>query len=378
MLQTPKEKIRVIVVDDSPTMRNFLASILTEAGMNVLATGCDGRDALHLVKELKPDVITLDIRMPNMDGFDATRRIMREQPTPIVIVTGSMKYEDVDLTFQALQAGALAVVNKPGLADPQTCEKVVQTVQTMSGVHVIHHWGTRQSVPSKPTPATLGGVNSRLMDISRYPELKVIGIASSTGGPSALAAVLGDLPADYPLPILVVQHVSPGFTTGLVEWLGSVTKMPVDVADYGDKLKPGTIVFAPDDYHLQVTRSGEIELSHSPAYKGLRPSANPLFEALAQYYGKKALGIVLTGMGDDGANGIELLHHAGGLTIAQDKESCVVYGMPNAAVVRNAIDAQMNLTEIASFLRYVGETKMKSLKSGTVSDEYYAKIYHPQ
>src|SRR6185503_751813 len=120
MTQTPKEKIRVVVVDDSPTVRNFLASILTEAGMNVLATGNDGRDAVRLVKELKPDVITLDIRMPNMDGFEATRQIMREQPTPIVIVTGSMKYHDVELTFQALQAGALVVLNKPGLADPQT------------------------------------------------------------------------------------------------------------------------------------------------------------------------------------------------------------------------------------------------------------------
>ena len=377
MLLPPKQKIRVIVVDDSLTMRNFLASILTDAGMDVIATGGDGRDALRLVKDLKPDVVTLDIRMPNMDGFDATRRIMREQPTPIVLVTGSMKYEDVDLTFQALQAGALAVINKPGLADPQTCEKVVQTVRTMSGVHVIHHWGTRQSTAPKPKPSTLGGVNSRLMDVSRYPELKVIGIASSTGGPSALAAVLRDLPADYPLPILVVQHVSPGFTTGMVEWLGSVTKMPVDVAAHGDKLKAGTIFFAPDDYHLRVNRCGEIELSHSPAYKGLRPSANPLFESMAQYYGKKSLGIILTGMGDDGANGMELLHHAGGLTIAQDKESCVVYGMPNEAVLRNAVDAQMNLTEIESFLKYVGETKMNSLRQGTVSDDHFAKIHHP-
>lgn len=364
MLQTPREKIRVVVVDDSPTVRNFLAFILTEAGMDVLATGSDGCDAIHLVKELKPDVITLDIRMPKMDGFEATRRIMREQPTPIVIVSGSMKYHDVELTFQALQAGALAVLNKPGLSDPQTCEKVVQTVQAMAGVHVIHHWGRQQSVSSNKPKTTLDRMAPRLMDVSRYQDLKVIGIASSTGGPSALAAVLGDLPADYPLPILVVQHVSPGFTTGLVEWLGSVTKMQVDVATYGDRLKPGTIVFAPDDYHLQVTQSGEFELAHSPAYKGLRPSANPLFESLARHYGKKSVGIILTGMGDDGANGMESLHNAGGLTIAQNKESCVVYGMPNEAVIRNAVDAQMNLTEIASFLKYLGDIKMSSLKIG--------------
>jgi len=361
MPQIHKSNIRVVIVDDSPTVRNFLASILTEAGMDVIATGNDGRDAVRLVKELKPDVITLDIRMPHMDGFEATRQIMREQPTPIVIVSGSMKYHDVELTFQALQSGALAVLKKPGLADPQTCERLVQTVQAMSGVRVIHHWGSRQSAAPK-SKSMLDGKNARLVDISRCQDIKVIGIASSTGGPSALAAVLGDLSADYPLPILVVQHVSAGFTTGLVEWLGSVTKMQVDIATFGDRLKPGTISFAPDDYHLQVTRSGEIELSHDPAYKGLRPSANPLFGSLAKYYGKKSLGIILTGMGDDGANGMELLHQAGGLTIAQDKESCVVYGMPNEAVLRNAVDAQMGLGEIASFLKYLGEVKMNLLK----------------
>jgi len=361
MPQTKKTNLRVVIIDDSPTMRSFLASILTEAGMSVLATGVDGEDAVRLVKELKPDVLTMDLRMPNMDGLEATRRIMREQPTPIVIVTGSMKYQDVDLTFQAMRAGALAVVNKPGISDPQTCEKVIQTVQAMAGVHVIHHWGKTQHVPSKAKANLEDGI-SRLVDISRYPEIRVIGIASSTGGPSALAAVLGDLPADYPLPILAVQHVSPGFTSGLAEWLGSVTKMQVDIATHGDRLKPGTITFAPDDYHLQINQRGEIELSHAPAYKGLRPSANPLFESLAQHYGKKALGVILTGMGDDGANGMELLHQAGGLTVAQNQESCVVYGMPHEAVLRNAIDAQMNLEEIALFLKRIGVAKKNAFK----------------
>lgn len=362
MPQTPKNNLRVVIIDDSPTVRSLLVSILTEAGMSVLATGVDGEDAVRLVKKLKPDVLTMDIRMPNMDGLEATRRIMREHPTPIVIITGSMKYQDVDLTFQAMRAGALAVVNKPGLSDPQTCEKVVQTVRTMAGVHVIHHWGRNQHAPQKARVSLDDGI-SRLVDLTRNPEIRVIGIASSTGGPSALAAVLGDLPVDYPIPILVVQHVSPGFTSGLAEWLGSVTKMQVDVATHGDRLKPGTITFAPDDYHLQANQRGEIELSHSPAYKGLRPSANPLFESLAQHFGKKSVGIVLTGMGDDGANGMESLHQAGGLTVAQNKESCVVYGMPHEAVLRNAIDSQMNLAEIALFLKRIGEAKMNTFKT---------------
>lgn len=326
--------------------------------MAVLATGSNGRDAVRLVKELTPDVITMDIRMPGMDGFEATREIMRDHPVPIVMVTGNLKHEDLDLTFQALEAGALAVVNKPGLADPETCEKVAQTVRTMAGVGVVHHWGMPRSAPGAKEKVAVDGWTARTFDLAHFSDVRVVGIAASTGGPSALSAVLGDLPANYPLPILVVQHVSLGFTGGLVEWLGSVTKMRVDVAEHGDRLKAGVIVLAPDDYHLQVNLRGEIELSRGPAYKGLRPSANPLFESLAYVYGKKAVGIVLTGMGDDGAAGLELLHQAGGLTIAQDKNSCVVYGMPHEAVARNAIDRQMNLDGIALFLKQLGETSV--------------------
>lgn len=359
MPPTAKKTIRVVIIDDSPTVRGLLTSILGEAGMEILAVGVNGLDAVKLVKEHRPDVITMDIDMPRMDGLEATRRIMREQPTPIVIVTGSMKHHDVDLTFQAMQAGALAVVNKPGLSDPQTCEKVVQTVRNMAGVHVIHHWGQVQS--AAPKPRGNDGI-SRLVDGSRTQNIRIIGIASSTGGPSALAAVLGDLLPDYPLPILVVQHVSPGFTVGLVEWLGSVCKIRVDIGVHGEKLKPATVTLAPDDYHLQVNQRGEIELSHAPAYKGLRPSANPLFESLANHYGKKALGIILTGMGDDGADGMEQLHKAGSLTIAQDEKSCVVYGMPHEAVIRNAIDTQMNLDEIAGFLKLLGQARANTFK----------------
>ena len=365
MPRKAKDQIRVVIIDDSPTMRGLLTSILAEAGLKVVASGTNGLEAVALVKQHKPDVITMDINMPQMDGLEATRRIMREQPTPIVIITGSMKYHDINLTFQAMRAGALAVVNKPGLDDPQTCEKVVQTVQNMADVHVIHHWGTVQSPPPPRSPEK-DGVLPRSMDLLGHPEICVVGIAASTGGPSALAAVLGDLPADYPFPILAVQHVSNGFTVGLVEWLGSVTKIPVNVAGHGEKLKPGSVTFPPDDYHLQVNPRGEVELSHSPAYKGLRPSANPLFESLARCYGKKALGIILTGMGDDGANGMEQLHQAGGLTIAQDKKSCVVYGMPHEAVLRNAIDRQMNPQEIGLLLKQLGKANVFKGKNGVL------------
>jgi two-component system chemotaxis response regulator CheB len=254
------------------------------------------------------------------------------------------------------------MVNKPEISNPKACEEIVQAVRVMSDVRVIHHWGnSHQDVPKKALANQDERISS-IVDISRFREIKVIGIASSTGGPSALSAVLGDLPADYPLPILAVQHVSPGFTSGLAEWLRTVVKIQVNVAAHGEKFKRGAIVFAPDDYHLQANSRGETELSRAPAYKGLRPSANPLFESLAHHYGKKSVGIVLTGMGDDGADGLEMLHQAGGLTIAQDRESCVVYGMPREAAVRNAIDAQMSLEDIALFLRRIGEAKKNASK----------------
>lgn len=345
--------IRVVIVDDSPTVQSLLKSILGDAGMTVLATGKNGREAVQLVKKHRPDVITMDIRMPHMDGLEATRQIMREQPTPIVVITGSSQMQDVDLTFQAMQAGALAVIKKPGISDPQTCANVAQTVQNMAGVHVIHHWGSvkKKAVP-KPTPQIK---TMQRLDPASCAQVKIIGIASSTGGPSALAAVLGELPANYPLPILVVQHVSPGFTRGLVSWLNSVLKLRVEIAIRGNRPTPGTVTLAPDDYHLKVNKNGEIELSQAEPYKGLRPSGNPLFTSLAQHYGKTALGIVLTGMGDDGADGITLLHQTGAPTIAQDEQSCVVYGMPHQAVLRNAIDTQMNPQEIGLFLQQLGD-----------------------
>lgn len=346
--------IRVVIVDDSLTVQSLLSTILGDAGMTILATGRNGRDAVRLAKEHRPDVITMDIRMPHMDGLEATRQIMREQPTPIVVITGSTQMQDADLTFQAMQAGALAVIKKPGMSDPQTFEKVARTVKNMAGVHVIHHWGSVKKKTPKPVPQVKA---LRRLDPASCAHVKVIGIASSTGGPSALAAVLGELPADYPLPVLVVQHVSPGFTHGLVSWLSSVIKLRVEVATNGNRLSPGTVTLAPDDYHLQINKRGEIELSRAETYKGLRPSANPLFASLAKHYGKTALGIVLTGMGDDGADGISLLHQTGAPTIAQDEQSCVVYGMPQQAMLRNAIDTQMNPQEIGLFLKQLGEIK---------------------
>jgi two-component system chemotaxis response regulator CheB len=351
MPSTTPNPIRVVVIDDSPTMRQLLAAVLRQAGnIEVVGMGGDGEEAVRLVKRLHPHVMTLDVQMPKMNGLEAVRQIMRECPLPIVIVSASQKPHDMELAFQALKAGALTMLSKPGLNDSETCDKLVQTVRLMASVPVIHHWGRAEmdkkptaSAAARPAPALPARLQTR-------ENARIVGIAASTGGPSALAQVLRGLPASFPLPMVLVQHFSPGFAGGLAEWLGTQTAICVEIAAHGDMLRPGVLLMAPDDYHLQVTTKGIVELSKGPAYKGLRPSANPMFESLARCYGPAAVGIILTGMGDDGADGLLALHRAGGFTMAQNEESCVVYGMPGEAVARQAADEVLSLEQIGARL----------------------------
>ena len=339
--------IRVVVVEDSPTVRELLVSILqAAAGIEVVAVGANGEDAVRLTRRMRPDLLTMDVRMPKMDGLEATRHIMREMPTPIVIVTGNLMRADVDITFEALQAGALSVVHTPGLADPAGCAKVVQMVRLMADVPVVHHWD-RHCRPDPALVSAAGPLPAR--DNDGQPP-RMIGIAASTGGPGTLASILWALPEDWPIPILVVQHVSRGFVTGLAEWLNSQTPLRVALASHGSVARPGSVLIAPDDYHLQVTATGIVELCREPPYRGLRPSANYLFRSLATAFGRRSVGIILTGMGDDGVEGLQALRAAGGLTIAQDEESCVVYGMPRQAVALGAAEHILSPNQIVPTL----------------------------
>ncbi len=347
--------IRAVVVDDTTTARELLVAVLQSVeGIHVVGVGATGQEAVRLTKRLRPDVVTMDIVMPHMDGLEATRHIMRHCPTPIVIVTGDLTRAEKDLTFEALRAGALTLVRKPGLADPEACDKLVQTVRLMAKVPVVHHWGRKDEWPSeKPgvSPVRIAAIPSPpLIDAGDRRGIAIIGMAASTGGPAALATVLRSLPADFPVPIVVVQHITRGFVSGLAEWLDGETPLRVSLAAHGDVPQPGTVLLALDDYHLQVNGRGVIELCKEPPYKGLRPSANYMFRSLARAYGPRAVGIVLTGMGDDGATGLEALHVAGGLTLAQDEQTCVVYGMPHEAVIRRAIDRVLTPDQIAATL----------------------------
>jgi two-component system chemotaxis response regulator CheB len=353
--------IRVVVVDDSPSARELLVALFQSTdGIRVVGVAADGEEGVRLVTRLRPDVVTMDIVMPKMDGLEATRHIMRTAPTPIVVVTASLMRADIDLTFEALQAGALTVLRKPGLADPETCERVVQTVRLMSEVPVIHHWGRKERSASKPSAAPPPAGLDALKEQEGGSRIQMIGIASSTGGPATLAKILGPLPADFPVPILGVQHITPGFSGGLADWLDGETSLRVGIAGHGDVPQAGTFLLAPDDYHMQINAWGVVELNKEAPHRGLRPSANYMFDALARNYGSRAMGIILTGMGDDGAKGLKALHDSGGLTVAQDEKSCVVYGMPREAVLQGAVDLVLSPPEIAAVLVQLPSTKGKA------------------
>lgn len=352
--------IRLLVVEDSPTSRNLLVALFgMTSDIQVIGTALDGKEAVRMAVELRPDVITMDIHMPRMNGLEATRQILRVVPIPIIIVTATVNQPDMDLSFEAIRAGALTVVKKPGLNDQALCDQVIKTVRLMADVRVVRRWNTGGQTP---TGAALPGSTAQASAQPAYsvpqfairvpvdgqtPKRQIVAIASSTGGPNALVNVLRPLPANYPLPILVVQHITSGFAASLAEWLNKELSLQVRLAQQGETPTPGTVLIAPDDRHMQISNDGRVLLHSSPPYKGLRPSANYLFFSLAQVYGKEAVGIILTGMGDDGVDGLMEVHNQGGFVLAQNEASCVVYGMPREAVARKVVDHVLSLEQIS-------------------------------
>jgi two-component system, chemotaxis family, protein-glutamate methylesterase/glutaminase len=325
--------IRVLVVDDSPVAKELLVHILrSDPAVQVVATANNGEEALEAVERIKPDIITMDVHMPKMNGLDASRRIMETHPTPIVVVSGSFEPEALNTTFRALEAGAVAVVKRPagiGHAEHvETSAELLRTVKAMSEVKVVRRWARHPRAAAVVSPSHAAEPELRPSPVP----VNIIGIGASTGGPLALQTILSELPADFRVPILVVQHIAPGFVRGFAEWLDRCTKLRVRVAMQNEAIVPGGIYVAPDGWHMRVSAVGTISLSGEPPENGLRPSVSSLFRSLAATYGQQALGVLLTGMGKDGAEELRLIKEKGGITIAQDEESSVVYGMPGEAI----------------------------------------------
>ncbi len=343
--------IRVLVVEDTPVVREFLVHILSsDPAIRVVGTAGNGEEALEAVERNKPDLITMDIHMPKLNGLDATRRIMETHPTPIVIVSGSSNPKEVGWTFRALEAGALAAVPRPsGLGHPDheaTAAELLQTVKLMSEVKVVRRWARlrRDATPVAAAPPPEDKA-------PRAPgEASVVAMGASTGGPPALQKILSVLPPGFPAPVLVVQHISPGFIGGFAEWLQESCALPIHVPAQGEEILPGHVYLAPDGFHMRVEREGKLSLTKDPPENGHRPSVSCLFRSVADAFGEKAVGVLLTGMGKDGAEELKLMKDKGAITIAQDKESSVVHGMPGEAIEREAATYVLAPERIAAVL----------------------------
>ena len=340
--------IKVLVVEDSAVVREFLVHVLgSDPAIRIVGTADDGEDALEAVARLQPDVITMDIHMPKMDGLEATRRIMETHPTPIVIVSGSTDPQEIATTFRAMEAGALAVLCRPaGIGHPEngpSVRELVQTVKLMSEVKVVRRWPRVRrdaEVPRLAEPV-----------LGRAPaKIRIVAIGASTGGPPVLQSILTNLSKALPAPILIVQHMAAGFTQGFVQWLAQSSSLPVHLAMHGEHLLPGHVYVAPDELQMKVERSWSIALTRDAPENGLRPSVSYLFRSLAEVYGSGVLAGLLTGMGRDGADELKLLRNGGALTFAQDKESSVVHGMPGEAIRLDAVTLVLSPEKIAATL----------------------------
>jgi two-component system chemotaxis response regulator CheB len=344
--------IRVLLAEDSAVTRAYLTYLLDEdPGIEVVGAAKNGQEAVDMASGLRPDVILMDVHMPVLDGYEATRKIMEVAPTPIVMATASSSRSETRGGFTALEAGALILLAKPPAlwedGHDEAAAELLRTLKLMSEVKVVRR-RTPNGVARHPSER-----------FTRPREPRVIAIGASTGGPQALAEILAGLPAPLGLPMLLVQHITDGFIDGFVAWLGSRTAMEVVVARHGQALEPGVMYVAGSGRHMTITRDGRVSLELGPPVNGFRPSISRLFDSVADSCGREAVGVLLTGMGRDGADGLRQMRDAGALTIAQDEASSVIFGMPGEAVRLKAACEVLAPVAIAEALRVVEAEQVK-------------------
>ncbi len=353
--------IRVLIVDDSPFVCRLLtAHLQSSPDFEVVGTALNGRQAIALVNELKPDVITLDLEMPEMDGLAALQQIVVEKPTPVVMISG-VSHKAALITLAALEAGAVDFILKytPGVAtEPEALrQEIIDKVRAAAGIKVVRSIRPLKERPyeereRRPFTSRNGQASQQTIpeQIIAYLPGGVVVIGASTGGPVALRELLARLPADFPAAVIVVQHIPASFTPVLAAQLNRRIAIKVKEAQSGDKLQAGQVFIAPGNYHLLIGPDSRVKLNQGPKIKGHRPSIDVTMQSVVQVYGARTQGVILTGMGDDGSLGLVAIHAKGGKTYAQNGETCVVNGMPQRAIEKGVVDYVAPPPKIAEML----------------------------
>jgi two-component system chemotaxis response regulator CheB len=344
--------IKVLIVDDSKVVQEFLTHIFSsDPKIKIVGIANSGREAIELVRIKRPDVISMDIHMSGMDGYETTRMIMETYPTPIVIVSGSVDSLKMVKTYKSLEVGALAfVIRPPGIEHPQYktfSKELIQTIKLMSEVKVIRLFPRNRK--DHVIPYRLG--NDFETDERR---IQVIAIGASMGGPMALQRILSKLPSDLSVPVLIVQHIAPGFVKGFQEWLSITSGIKLKIAEDGDLTSAGIGYIAPDNFQMGISTGRKITLRKQPPENGSKPSVSYLFRSVGASFGKNALGILLSGMGRDGADELKVMKDKGALTIVQNQESSVMFGMPGEALMIGGADHALSPESIAAIISKSG------------------------
>lgn len=341
------EKIRVMIVEDSPVVQSLLTEILeSDDQIEVTSVVGSGEEALDSIKREKPDLITLDIQLPKMDGLDFTNYVMREFPIPIVVVSAVSETSSVVKAFDLLKAGALAAIEKPvglGHEDYKRLKgQLISTVKLMAEIKLVTRRDLKEFTRAKE--------DKNKDNSSDRTEHLVVAVGASTGGPTVIQQVLKNLPRDFPVPIVIAQHIAEGFVDGFVSWLRSTTAYKVEVAAHMQRLKPSTAYVCPDGYQTSLTAPGSLIVKERRYVNGVRPSVSVLFDSVAKSFGNRGIGVLLSGMGKDGAPELKLIKEKGGITIAQDQKSSIVHGMPGEAIKLGAADHIASAESIAKLL----------------------------
>ena len=337
----------VLVVDDSTFMRKLIAELVeSSAEFRVVGTAADGLEALHRIREINPDIVTLDIEMPNLNGLQALEQIMSEMPRPVVMLSAAGSEQGNDMTLLALERGAVEFVRKP--SGPISIDLVTVRSELLAALHAARSMNLAgvQTPPRPAEPVEPEVITSAPSDAA----LRVVAIASSTGGPRTLGEIIPQLPEDLGAAVLLVQHMPGEFTRSLAQRLDLISPLAVREAVPGETVLANRVYVAPGGYHMTVQgQPGEavISLDTSHTVWGVRPAADPLFTSVASSFGKSAVGVVLTGMGRDGADGLRRIRDAGGRAIVQDRDSSIIYGMPQAALAVAGADRVASAQQMA-------------------------------